>query len=184
MGLSTRTIIGTECPFSAADGRSRRTRPRRIAAPLRIDCSAPCGVLIVRASIPGAGFMFGCANARHGSANKAKSAATARRRAPRAVNRPMGLDRSPPVPASTTGGPAKTPSAKDRQLADALARGRKDRVRHGGRDRRRARLADSAGGLRARPDVHLDLRHFPHAAPPVVVEVVLLQPAVLDAHLR
>src|SRR5712691_9948536 len=171
MGLSTRTVIGTECPFSPIEGSSRRTRPLRIAAPFRIDCSVPCGVLIVRASTPGAGFTTGCASARRGTAKKARSAASARLRAPRSVNRSMGSARSAPVLASVPGRPAKTPSAEDRQLADALAGGREDRVRHGGRDRRRAWFADSTGGFLALHDVHLDFRHFAHAQHPVVVEV-------------
>src|SRR6267143_880792 len=183
MGLSTRTIIGTECPFSAADGSSRRTRPRRISAPLRIDCRAPCGVLIVRASIPGAGFVIGCASARSGSVMRAPSAASARRRAPRAINQSMGLARSAPVLASFARRTGEAASAEDRQLADALAGGREDRVRHGGRDRRRARFADSTGGFLARHDVHLDLRHFAHSQHPVVVEVRLLDAAVLERDL-
>src|SRR5438445_1331040 len=183
MGLSTLTVIGTECPFSPIEGSSSRTRPLRISAPSRIDCSAPCGVLIVRASIPGAGFMIGCASARRGIAKRARSAASARRRALRAVNRSTGLARSAPVLASTPGRPATTPAAEDRRLADALAGGREDRVRHRGRDRRRARLADSAGGFRARHDVHLDLGHFAHAQHAVVVEVRLLDAAVLERDL-
>src|SRR6266581_4694651 len=179
MGLSTRTVIGTECPFSAADGSSSRTRPLRIPAPFRIDCSAPCGVLIVRASIPGAGFMIGWASARRGSASRARSAASKRRRMPCPVSRAMCVRGSrvfatPAVPARLT---------QQRQLADALAGGREDRVRHGGRDRRRARLADSAGGFLARHDVHLDLGHFAHAQHAVVVEVRLLDAAVLERDL-
>src|SRR5712691_73610 len=174
MGLSTRTVIGTECPLSATDGSSSSTRPRRISAPLRIDCSAPRGVLIVRASIPGTGFTTGCASARRGSASAATSAASERRRTPCAVNRAMCAR-------------ALSESARrltqQGQLADALAGGREDRVRHGGRDRRRARLADSTGGFPARHDVHLDLRHFAHAQHPVVVEVRLLHPAVLERDL-
>src|SRR2546422_59400 len=183
MGLSTRTVIGTECPFSPTEGSSRRTRPLRIAAPFRIDCSAPCGVLIVRASTPGAGFTTGCASVRRGTAKRARSAASARLRAPRSLNRSMGSARSAPVLASAPGRPAKTPSAEDRQLADALAGGREDRVRHGGRDRRRAWFADPTGGFLARHDVHLDLRHFAHAQHPVVVEVRLLDAAVLERDL-
>src|SRR6266853_6966586 len=45
MGLSTRTISGTECPSSATWASSRRTRPLRISAPLRIACSVPWRVL-------------------------------------------------------------------------------------------------------------------------------------------
>src|SRR2546425_11542376 len=174
MGLSTRTVIGTECPFSPIEGSSRRTRPLRIAAPFRIDCSAPCGVLIVRASTPGAGFTTGCASARRGSASIATSAARERRRMPCSVNRAMcarGLRES------------ATRLTQQGQLADALAGGREDRVRHGGRDRRRAWFADSTGGFLARHDVHLDLRHFAHAQHPVVVEVRLLDAAVLERDL-
>src|SRR2546430_420304 len=80
-------------------------------------------------------------------------------------------------------GGAGVRSTQQRQLADALARRREHRVRHSGGDRRRARLADSARGLRARHDMHLDLRHFAHAQHPVVVEVRLLHAAVLERDL-
>src|SRR6266849_9190717 len=174
MGLSTRTVIGTECPLSATDGSSSSTRPLRISAPLRIDCSAPCGVLIVRASIPGTGFTTGCASARRGSASAATSAASERRRTPCSVNRAM---------CARALRESATRLTQQGQLADALAGGREDRVRHGGRDRRRAWFADSTGGFLARHDVHLDLRHFAHAQHPVVVEVRLLDAAALERDL-
>src|SRR5262245_10733217 len=157
IGLSTLTVMPTECPFSATDGSSRRTRPLRIGAPLRMPSSVPCGVLSIRASTPGAWRTFGCASVRRGSASSATSAARKRLRA--------------------------MSSAQQRQLADALARSREDRVGHRGRDRRGAGLADSAGRLLARHDMHLDLGHLVHAQHLVVVKVRLLHLSVLERDL-
>src|SRR3989442_45550 len=71
----------------------------------------------------------------------------------------------------------------DRQLAEALPRGREDRVADGRRDRWRARLADAALGIARRHDVHLDLGHLGHPEHPVVVEVALLHAALVDRDL-
>src|ERR1700730_3725965 len=74
----------------------------------------------------------------------------------------------------------------DGQAPDALARGREDRIAQGGRDRRHARLAHAAHGLAvvSRDDVHANIRRRPrHARELVGVEVLLLRPATLEAHL-
>src|SRR5215471_5616132 len=157
IGLSTLTVMPTECPFSATGGSSSRTRPLRMVAPLRMPSSVPCGVLSMRASTPGAGLTLGCASARRGSASSARSAARRRRR-------PMS-------------------SAQERQLADALARRCEDRVGDRWGDRRGAGLAHASGRFLARHDVHLDLGHLVHPQHPVVVEVRLLHLAVLERDL-
>src|SRR5207245_3292243 len=65
-----------------------------------------------------------------------------------------------------------------RQPAQALARGGEDGVGHRGRYGRHAGLADSAGPLRARDDVHLDRRRLVHPQRRVIVEVRLLHLAL------
>jgi hypothetical protein len=71
----------------------------------------------------------------------------------------------------------------ERQLTDPLAGEREDRVTDGRRDRRGANLTDAGGLLRTRHDVHLDARRVGHAQHRVVVEVVLLHPAMSDRDL-
>ncbi len=70
-----------------------------------------------------------------------------------------------------------------RQLAQALAGEREDRVRDRRRDRRHAGSPTPPDLLRARHDVHLDLRHLVHAQHRVVVEVRLLHAPVLEGEL-
>src|SRR5207244_2925829 len=69
------------------------------------------------------------------------------------------------------------------ELPDPPARRRKDGVRHRGHDRRRAGLADAARRLGALDQMNLDCGRIAHAQHPVVGEVVLLDPAVLDRDL-
>ena len=71
----------------------------------------------------------------------------------------------------------------DRQLAQPHARRRIDSVEHGGRQRRRAGLADAAGLLAALDDLDLDRRSLVDAQHAVVVEVRLLDAAVLERDL-
>src|SRR5882724_8869142 len=74
----------------------------------------------------------------------------------------------------------------DGQAPDALAGGRKNRVAQGGRDRWHARLTHAAHGLSvvSWDDVHANLPRRPrHARELVGVEVLLLRPAALEAHL-
>src|ERR1700730_16319889 len=74
----------------------------------------------------------------------------------------------------------------DGQAPDALARGREDRVAQGGRDRRYARLTHAAHGLAvvSGDAVHANIPRRPrHARKLVGVEVLLLRPATLEAHL-
>src|SRR3954466_7593518 len=71
----------------------------------------------------------------------------------------------------------------NRQLADTLAGGRKDRAGKRGGESRQAWFADPARGFRAFHDVNLDLRHLVHAQHLVVVKVRLLDFAVLESDL-
>src|SRR5206468_11506341 len=71
----------------------------------------------------------------------------------------------------------------DRQLPDPFPGRREDRVAHGRRDRRRPGLSDAPLRVGARHDVHLDHRHFGEAQHPVVVEIALLHPALVDPDL-
>src|SRR4051812_1231709 len=71
----------------------------------------------------------------------------------------------------------------DRQLADALAAGREDRISERGHHTRGARLADAAGRVRILYQVHVDARRLVYAQHAVVAEVRLLDAPVLDGDL-
>src|SRR5450631_4106107 len=87
-----------------------------------------------------------------------------------------------PLP-STLGRAGEILSA-DRQCAQPLAGGGKDRVRHSGLDHGRAGLADAAPFLARRwGDVDLRFGRVFEAHDRVGVEVALLDPAVLDRDL-
>src|SRR4051812_3408138 len=70
-----------------------------------------------------------------------------------------------------------------RQLADALAGRGKDRVRERRSGDRGSRLADSARGLQVAHEVHFDLRRLVDPQRSIIVEVGLLDPALLERHL-
>ncbi len=71
-----------------------------------------------------------------------------------------------------------------RQRADAFSRHGEDGVGDGGRDRRRAGLAEAAPFVAARQDeMGLDHRRVGHAGDRVGVEIALLDPALLDRDL-
>ena len=73
--------------------------------------------------------------------------------------------------------------AVDRQPAQRHAGRGVDRVAQSRRPRRDAGLADAAGRLAALDDMDFDLRRLVDAQHPVVVEVRLLHPALLDGDL-
>ena len=71
----------------------------------------------------------------------------------------------------------------DRQLSQALAGCRKDRVGHCGNDSRSPSLAHSTRWLRTLDDVDLDGRRLVHAQDLVGIEVGLLDTSVLERNL-
>src|SRR5262249_52235808 len=76
-----------------------------------------------------------------------------------------------------------TSSELQRQLPQPLARSGEKSVGRRGRDRRNSRLADSAGLLVARNDVDFDFWRLAHAQHRIVVEIRLLDAAVLEREL-
>src|SRR5712692_3582633 len=73
--------------------------------------------------------------------------------------------------------------ALERQRAEPLARHREDRVRKRGPGHGRARLADPAGRFIVAHEVHFDRRRLTHPQHPIVVEVGLLDPPILERDL-
>src|SRR5215470_54448 len=70
----------------------------------------------------------------------------------------------------------------ERQLPDALAGGGEDRVRYRGSGYGRAWFADPAWGFQIAHQVHLDGRRLVDAHDTHIMEVGLLDPAVLESH--
>src|ERR1700758_4701895 len=70
----------------------------------------------------------------------------------------------------------------ERQLPDALAGGDEDRVRHSGSGDSRAWFADSVWRLQVAHEVHLDGRRLVDSHDANVMEVGLLDPAVVKRH--
>src|ERR1700730_4405896 len=73
--------------------------------------------------------------------------------------------------------------AVDRQLSDPLARRREDRVGDRRHDRRRTRLPTTPRSLRALDQMDVDQRRLVDAQYPIVVEISLLDAAVLNRDL-
>src|SRR5262249_48725867 len=71
----------------------------------------------------------------------------------------------------------------NRQLADALACGAEDRIRHGRSDGRCTGLADTSRRIRAGYDVRFGRSHFVDVQRFVIVEVRLLSAASIDGDL-
>ncbi len=76
--------------------------------------------------------------------------------------------------------PSRQDVAVDRQATKRDAGRGEDGIAQRGRSRLRARLADAAGRLAAPDDMHFDVRHLVDAQQAIVVEVGLLDAAVLD----
>src|SRR6266516_5672938 len=70
-----------------------------------------------------------------------------------------------------------------RELSDALAGGCEDRVGQRRPRDRSTRLADPAGRLEVSHQVHFDRGRFVHPQDPVIVEIGLLDPAILECDL-
>src|SRR5215470_5890292 len=68
----------------------------------------------------------------------------------------------------------------NRQLANTLACGAENRIRHSRSDSRRTGFADTSRWIRAGYDVRLNHRHFIDPQRFVIVEVRLLNPAAID----
>src|SRR5208282_6201908 len=68
----------------------------------------------------------------------------------------------------------------DGKAADALSRGRENRVAQRGRGAGNAGFADSALFVRARYDVHFDFRALVDAQHGIVIEIALLHAAVFQ----
>ena len=71
----------------------------------------------------------------------------------------------------------------DGQLADTLAGQREDGIGHRWCNADGAGLADAARSFGVLYQIHLDVRRFVNAQEPVVVEVMLLDAAVLERDL-
>ena len=71
----------------------------------------------------------------------------------------------------------------DGQLADALAGHREDRISHRRGNANRSRLADAAWRFAVLHKVNLDLRSFVDTQDAIVVEIMLLDTAILQRDL-